>query len=78
MAPGLPDVALTYHITSPTVVALTLSAFLISFALGVRSIHLIIQLFPKVSFTAARHGAIIRDVWPYLGEQALNFVAIVL
>ena len=44
MAPGLPDVALTYHITSPTVVALTLSAFLISFALGVRSIHLIIPI----------------------------------
>ncbi|KAF8815165.1 MFS general substrate transporter [Phlegmacium glaucopus] len=34
MAPGLPDVGLIYHIDSPTVIALTLSAFLISFALG--------------------------------------------
>ncbi|KAJ3516908.1 hypothetical protein NLJ89_g836 [Agrocybe chaxingu] len=35
MAPGLPDLAVKYGIESPTVVALTLSIFLLSFALGV-------------------------------------------
>ncbi|CAA7264391.1 unnamed protein product [Cyclocybe aegerita] len=34
MAPGLPDLATKYGITNPTVVALTLSIFLLSFALG--------------------------------------------
>ncbi|KAG8218775.1 major facilitator superfamily domain-containing protein [Butyriboletus roseoflavus] len=34
MAPGLPDLALRYDITSTTVVALTLSIFLLSFAIG--------------------------------------------
>ena len=38
MAPGLPEVAVKYHITNPTIVALTLSVFLTSFALGVRVI----------------------------------------
>jgi len=35
MAPGIPEVAAKYHITEPTTIALTLSIFLISFALGV-------------------------------------------
>ncbi|KAF4618567.1 hypothetical protein D9613_010177 [Agrocybe pediades] len=34
MAPGLPDVALKYHITSVTLSGLTLSIFLVSFAIG--------------------------------------------
>ncbi|KXN93381.1 hypothetical protein AN958_00305 [Leucoagaricus sp. SymC.cos] len=34
MAPGLPEVALKYGITNPTVIALTLSIFLLSFAIG--------------------------------------------
>ncbi|KAF8966560.1 multidrug resistance protein 4 [Flammula alnicola] len=34
MAPGLPEVADKYNITSATIVALTLSIFLVSFALG--------------------------------------------
>ncbi|KAI6105693.1 major facilitator superfamily domain-containing protein [Pisolithus sp. B1] len=34
MAPGLPDIALRYHITNPTVLALTLSVFLLSLAVG--------------------------------------------
>lgn len=34
MAPGLPDVAIKFGITSPTVIALTLSIFLLSFAIG--------------------------------------------
>ncbi|KAG6336351.1 hypothetical protein ID866_2746 [Astraeus odoratus] len=34
MAPGLPDIALKYHITNPTVIALTLCIFLLSFAIG--------------------------------------------
>lgn len=35
MAPGLPEVAAKYNITNPTVIALTLSIFLITFAFGV-------------------------------------------
>ncbi|KAG2146715.1 major facilitator superfamily domain-containing protein [Suillus clintonianus] len=34
MAPGLPDVAIKFGITDPTVTALTLSIFLVSFAIG--------------------------------------------
>ncbi|KIJ70225.1 hypothetical protein HYDPIDRAFT_104912 [Hydnomerulius pinastri MD-312] len=34
MAPGLPDLAMKYGITNPTIIALTLSVFLISFAIG--------------------------------------------
>ena len=34
MAPGLPDLALKYGITNPTILALTLSIFLLSFAIG--------------------------------------------
>ncbi|KAG2126280.1 major facilitator superfamily domain-containing protein [Suillus clintonianus] len=34
MAPGLPDLAIKYGITNPTVTALTLSIFLLSFAIG--------------------------------------------
>ncbi|KAG1753909.1 major facilitator superfamily domain-containing protein [Suillus paluster] len=34
MAPGLPDVAIKFGITDPTVIALTLSVFLLSFAIG--------------------------------------------
>jgi hypothetical protein len=35
MAPGLPEVGLKYGISSPTLIALTLSIFLFSFAIGV-------------------------------------------
>lgn len=35
MAPGLPQVAEKYDITNPTILALTLSIFLISYAMGV-------------------------------------------
>ncbi|EGO01812.1 hypothetical protein SERLA73DRAFT_177339 [Serpula lacrymans var. lacrymans S7.3] len=34
MAPGLPDLAIKYDITNPTIIALTLSIFLLSFAIG--------------------------------------------
>ncbi|KAJ7368886.1 major facilitator superfamily domain-containing protein [Mycena albidolilacea] len=34
MAPGLPDVAIKYHITNDTIIALTLSIFLISFGIA--------------------------------------------
>jgi len=34
MAPGLLDLAIKYDITNPTVMALTLSIFLLSFAIG--------------------------------------------
>jgi MFS family permease len=34
MAPGLPDVAVKFDITNPTVIALTLSIFLLTFSIG--------------------------------------------
>jgi MFS family permease len=34
MAPGLPAIAAHYHIDNPTVVALTLSIYLLAFAVG--------------------------------------------
>ena len=34
MAPGLPEIAQHYHITSETIVAMTLSIFLLTFAIG--------------------------------------------
>ena len=37
MATGLVDIAELYHITNEAVIGLTLSAFVLSFALGVRS-----------------------------------------
>lgn len=77
MAPGLPEIGQMYHIVSPTIVALTLSAFLISFALGVRSFKIISINYPlKFDFIAAHYGTIIRDVWTYLGKQTLNLVTI--
>lgn len=39
MAPGLPELATMYGITNPTVLAMTLSIFLVSFAIGVRAIY---------------------------------------
>ena len=36
IAPGLPEIAIKYHITNATVVALTLSIFLLSLAITVR------------------------------------------
>jgi MFS family permease len=41
MSPGLPEVAIKYKITSETIVALTLSIFLLSFALSVSTVCLI-------------------------------------
>ena len=35
MAPGLPEVAIKYQITNPTILALTLSIFLLAVAIGV-------------------------------------------
>ena len=37
MAPGLLDIAGTYHITNEVVIGLTLSIFMLSFAIAVRS-----------------------------------------
>lgn len=34
MAPGLPDLASKYGVTSPVILGLTLSIFLLSFAIG--------------------------------------------
>lgn len=44
MAPGLPNVAMKYQITNPTIIALTLSIFLLSFAIGVSNIIPVCEL----------------------------------
>jgi hypothetical protein len=41
MAPALPAVAVQYQITDPTVVAMTLSIFLLSYGIVVRTFHLL-------------------------------------
>ena len=41
MAPGLPEIATKYEITNATVLALTLSIFLLAYALGVGIILLL-------------------------------------
>jgi hypothetical protein len=46
MASGLPEVATMYGITDPTVVALTLSVFLISYGIGVSVI--LVSLYPQL------------------------------
>ena len=42
MGPGLPEIATKYGITNATVVALTLSIFLLAYALGVSTIQIFI------------------------------------
>ena len=37
MAPGLPEIAIKYGITNSTIIALTLSTFILSFAFAVSS-----------------------------------------
>lgn len=48
MAPGLPDIALRYHITNPTVLALTLSVFLLSLAIGPLFIAPLSEMYGRV------------------------------
>lgn len=66
MAPGIPEVAAKYHITDPTIIALTLSIFLISFALGVSNIPLRFGALTRI--TAFDPCTIIRNVWANMGE----------
>lgn len=47
MAPGLPDLALKYGITNPTVLALTLSIFLLSFAIGPLSLGPLSEMYGR-------------------------------
>ncbi len=49
MAPGLPEMAEKYHILNPTVLAMTLSIFLISFAIGV-GLRVYIKAYRKMKF----------------------------
>ena len=72
MAPALPDVAVKYHVTNPTVLALTLSVFLISFAAGVRTC---LPHFPSTyPFPALVYRPTFRDVRPYLGQYIISAI----
>ena len=73
MAPGLPNVAQQYNIQNETVLALTLSVFLISFAIGVRLVRsqlsestLIVCLRPEAPDTRTT----VRDVRSDMGTSA--------
>jgi hypothetical protein len=72
MAPGLPEIATQYGITNPTVTALTLSIFLVSFGIGVR----VISLYPHRLLTrltiAPCFCTFVGNVWSNLGEHLLT------
>lgn len=70
MAPGLPEVAVKYGITdSPTLIALTLSIFLFSFAIGVRVSHYEVsqQGSSYTHFPAIGLRSSVGDVWTDMG-----------
>lgn len=48
MAPGLPEIAIKYGITNTSVVALTLSIFLLSFAIGPLCIAPLSEVYGRV------------------------------
>ncbi|KIJ55217.1 hypothetical protein M422DRAFT_57770 [Sphaerobolus stellatus SS14] len=48
MAPGLPDIAVHYHIGNPTVLALTLSIYLLAFAVGPLLIGPLSEIYGRV------------------------------
>lgn len=76
MAPGLPEIASKFGITSPTIVGLTLSIFLVSFAIGVRGIYnFILNLSDRLTI-ASHRCASIGNVWSNLGEHLLAYQAI--
>ena len=76
MAPGLPEIAEKYGIQSATVVALTLSIFLLSFAIGVSVILFAISSTSTERLIIAPFsGASIRNVWTNLGEHRCDFIA---
>lgn len=68
MAPGLPNVAQQYGITNPTIIALTLSIFLLSFALGVKTMFfLLLYSCTDWIILAFVPRSSVRDVWTNLG-----------
>ena len=72
MAPGLPEVATLYGITNPTILAMTLSVFLVSFAIGVRAILFYPQPLPTHLKIAPSFCTSIRNVWSNMGEHLLT------
>lgn len=70
MAPGIPQVAEKYGITNPTVIALTLSIFLLSFAIGVRS-EMLVRMYTYLIFNPSRSS------WPHCRKcmDGLGYVA---
>lgn len=72
MAPGLPEIATKYGITDPTLVGLTLSIFLVSFAIGVRAVyHFMLNLSDRLPIAPYRCTSI-GNVWSNLGENLLT------
>lgn len=65
MAPSLPDLTVKYGITNPTVTALTLSIFLLSFAIGPLLAAPLTEVYGRVW---VRHP-LIQDQWNRLSES---------
>ena len=60
MAPGLLDVGIQYNITNPTILSLTLSIFLLSFAIG----PLFMAPFSEMYGRVWVRGALLRSLLP--------------
>lgn len=65
MAPSLPDLAVKYGITNPTVTALTLSIFLLSFAIGPLLAAPLTEVYGRVWV----RRPLIQDQWNRLSES---------
>jgi hypothetical protein len=74
MAPGLPEVATKYRIANQTTLALTLSIFLLSFAVGVSATHLHVLTFSDFP-QATMSRATFRDVWTDVGKAFSSILA---
>ena len=72
MAPGLPEIATKYDITNSSVVALTLSIFLLAYAIGVGIISPFAQPLLTYLTIAPSSWSFIRDVWTNLGEYLVT------
>lgn len=78
MAPGITEVAIKYRITDPTLLALTLSIFLLSFAFGVCNFraHKLVKLLTLIQISAFNSRTAIRDVRADMGMPVPSPISI--
>lgn len=56
MAPALPDIGVHFGITNPTLIALTLSIFLITFAIGPLLLAPLSEIYVELGLVISSHG----------------------